>query len=353
MEFLFSNYPPMKMPCRSFTDMFYELFSRASRLDIAVGYVSTDSLAELQKVIELNKTMRTVNLIIGMQYFDHFTKTQYEAAKRLNDFLKERKSGEVSLVNAFRFHGKMYSYSNEKGPFAGIIGSNNLSGIVETGVRTYESAVLFEDAASASQMRKFIDKLKLTSAKNIRELEVDTFNMDNKLLEGHEGVEYVPPEKVFAVKQSCTDVSFAIPIKPFEDSPKSNLNAYFGKGREGHNGLVKPRHWYEVELIVPKYITSSPGYPRKETDEAVFQVVTDDGWTFKCKVSGDYSKNFRSEGDLTVLGKWLKGRLENAGVLIAGEPVGEKTLADYGRRSFTLTKTKTPGIWYLDFGVKK
>ena len=150
-----------------------------------------------------------------------------------------------------------------------------------------------------------------------------------------------------------TDVSFDIPIKGYEVSPHSNLNVFFGKGREGKNGLVKPRHWYEVELIVPKEITTRPGYPQSKTDEAVFRVITDDGWTFSCKVSGDYSKNFRSENDLKILGKWLKGRLENAGVLKVGEPVTKATLEKYGRDTFTLTKTRTKNTWFLDFGVRK
>lgn len=117
--------------------------------------------------------------------------------------------------------------------------------------------------------------------------------------------------------------------------------------------MIKPRHWYEVELIVPKSITAQNGYPQESTPEAIFDVVTDDGWSFKCKVSGTNSKNLRSEGDLKILGKWLKGRLENAGVLKVGDPVRRETLKQYGRDTFTLTKTIKPGVWYLDFGVEK
>ncbi len=91
------------------------------------------------------------------------------------------------------------------------------------------------------------------------------------------------------------------------------LMLFFGKGREAKNGLVKPRHWYEVELIVPKNITEQNGYPKAKTDDAIFDVITDDGWSFKCKVSGDYSKNFRSEGDLKILGKWLKRTIRECG----------------------------------------
>ena len=351
MEFLFSNYPPMKTGCKTFSDTFYGLIPQTSKLDIAVGYVSSDALIELQKTIELNSNIRTLNLIVGMHYFDRFTKLQYDAAMHLNDFLTSNKLGGVRLVHAFRYHGKLYSYSNDAGPFAGIIGSNNLSSIVDGGVRVYESSVLLRDAASAKQMNDFIARLIQTSTKNIAELEIDIFNDENALLDGHEFVEKVSPQKLAAAMLAKTDVTFEIPIKPYEVSPQSNLNVFFGKGRESKNGLVKPRHWYEVELIVPKSVTSQPGYPQSQTDNAVFTVITDDGWSFKCKVSGDYSKNFRSEGDLKILGKWLKGRLENAGVLTVGTPVTADTLNRYGRNSFTLTQTTMPGVWFLDFEV--
>lgn len=353
MEFLFSNYPPMRTSCKTFSDVFYGLIPQTSQLDIAVGYISSDALIELQKTIELNNNIRTLNLIVGMHYFDRFTKLQYDAAMHLNDFLRSNQLGGVRLVHAFRYHGKLYSYSNNEGPFAGIIGSNNLSSIVDGGVRVYESSVLLRDATSAKQMNDFIFRLMQTSTKNIAELEIDTFNDENALLDGHEFVEKVSPQKLAAAICAKTDISFEIPIKPYEVSPQSNLNVFFGKGRESKNGLVKPRHWYEVELIVPKSVTSRPGYPQSQTENAVFTVITDDGWSFKCKVSGDYSKNFRSEGDLKILGKWLKGRLENAGVLTVGTPVTSDTLNHYGRKSFTLTQTTMPGVWFLDFEVKK
>jgi len=353
VEFIFSNYPPMKTVYKSFADTFYGLLPEASRLDIAVGYVSSDSLIELKKTVELNDNIHKLNLVVGMQYFERFTKVQYDAAMSLDGFLRENRIGGVRMVTAFRYHGKMYLYSNTQGPFAGIIGSNNLSSIVDGGTRTYESSVLFRERAATNQMAQFIDQLSQTASKNISELEIDDFNEENSLLEGHEFVEKVTPQNLFSVMQARIDISFDIPIKTYEVSPQSNLNVFFGKGREAKNGLVKPRHWYEVELIVPKEVTGKPGYPQAKTEGAVFTVVTDDGWSFKCKVSGDYSKNFRSEGDLKILGKWLKGRLENAGALQVGDPVTADTLRHYGRRDFTLTKTSLPGIWYLDFGVKR
>lgn len=352
MEFLQSNYPPLKTTSRSFSDAFYDLIPHSKELDIAVGYVTSDSLIELQKLVELNN-LHKLHLAIGMHYFEKFTKVEYNTAMALNDFLVSNHCGEVRLVTPFKYHGKLYSYTNDTGAYAGIIGSNNLSSIVEGGSRVYESSILIDEITLAREMNGFIKRLVDTSTENISQLNIDTFKEVNPLLDTHENVKKVEPVELMNCAASLTDISFAIPIKGYEVSPQSNLNVFFGKGRVSKNGLVKPRHWYEVELIVPKSVTSQPGYPKSKTDEAVFDVITDDGWSFKCKVSGDYSKNFRSEGDLKILGKWLKGRLENAGVLKVGEPVTAKTLNDYGRNTFSLTKTTVPNLWYLDFGVKK
>lgn len=353
MELLFSNYRPMRTRRHTFYDTFYALLHRATQLDIAVGYVTPDSLVELQKAVE-SYNLERLNLIIGMHYFEKFTEIEYKTALNLNNYLRSIGCGEVKLVTTFRFHGKMYAFGNEHGAFAGIIGSNNLSGIVDNSLRLYEAAVLIEEANYVQQMRDFIDKLSQTSTENIDMLDIQDFKKAIPLLDNHDHVESVDPHTLAKYLASLTDVSFEIPLKGAEEAPHSNLNVFFGRGRVSKNGLVTPRHWYEVELIVPRAITADPRYPKSNTDDAEFDVITDDGWKFSCKVSGDYSKNFRSKNDLKILGKWIKGRLENAGVLTVGEPVTRKqTLRNYGRDTITFTKTKIPNLWYLDFGCEK
>ena len=352
MQFLFSNYPPCAFSSQSFTDAFFELLAKADQLDIAVGYITADSLIELQNIVEYNH-INKLNLIIGMHYFDLFTAVEYKAAIRLNQYLQNNHLGEVRLVTPFRFHGKMYSYSKENVPFAGIIGSNNLSSIIEGGTRIYESSVMLSDKQNSLDMYNFINKLNESSTQNISELKISNFKTDNHLLENYADVSKVTLEDLKIYTLNKTDISFEIPIKTTDQgAEKSNLNVCFGKGREDKRGLIKPRHWYEVELIVPKSVTSQEGYPQEKSEDACFNVVTDDGWMFKCKVSGDYSKNFRSENDLKILGRWLKGRLENAGVLEVGNPVTAEVLRMYGRDSLTLTKTTFDNFWTLDFGVK-
>lgn len=353
MEFLFSNYKPLDTSYRTFADTFYSLIPEATRMDIAVGYITADSLAELKQTVAYNSNIETLNLLIGMHRWDKFTKLEYKAAGDLNDYLRGERRGEVRLVTPFKFHGKLYCYSDRSGAFAGIIGSNNLSSIVEGGSRTYEAASLFREPEYANQMRNFIEQLSEKAADNLADCEISDFRQNNLLLENHEHVEKIPHDQLADCISALTDTRFVIPlVKDGKVPEKSNLNVFFGKGRlVTRTGVIQPRHWYEVELIVPSTVTSLTGYPQKGTDGAVFDVITDDGWKFSCKVSGDYSKNFRSEDDLKILGKWIKGRLENAGVLEVGQPVTLETFRQYGRNNFSLSQIATSNLWYLDFGV--
>jgi DNA polymerase III, alpha subunit (gram-positive type) len=344
----------MGTSCSTFSNTFYSLIHQATRMDIAVGYITADSIAELKQTILYNTNIETLNLIIGMHRWDKFTKLEYNAAIELNDYLRSECRGEVRLVLPFRFHGKLYSYSNNNGAFAVIIGSNNLSSIVESRTRTYEASVLLQDENYTGQMRDFIEKLNVNATDNIANVQISEFKAYNLLLEDHENVEQVSPDQLADCISSLTNIRFEIPLIKKEKVPEhSNLNAFFGKGRKvPGKGTIQPRHWYETELIVPNTITTVPDYPQKNTPTAIFNVITDDGWKFSCKVSGDYSKNLRSEDDLKILGKWIKGRLENNGVLDVGHLVTPNTLKNYGRDNITLTKTTIENLWYLDFGVR-
>ena len=353
MEFLHSNFPPVQTGNKTFLDQFLRLFGLSTQIDISVGYITTDSIAELKGLIERNENKR-LNLTIGMHYFDKFTKSEYNAALMLNSFLKNNALGSVHLVRAFRYHGKLYTYSNRIGPFAGIIGSNNLSSIVGTVNRVYESSVYIDDSNLAKQMLDFQKKLTNCAAMPIDEIEINSFRSTRPVLAGQEHVASATDYEVKECQSLRTDVSFELPLKPFEQSSKSNLNVYFGKGRENKStGIVRPRPWYEVEIIVPKEITVLPCYPKADTSEAVFDVITDDGWRFKCNVSGENSKNFRSNYSLEILGKWIKGRMEADDSLKTGTPLTQECLDRYGRSTITFTKTSKPNLWYLDFGVKK
>ena len=347
MEFLFSNFEPLKTTYDSFSKKFYSLLSESNRVDIAVGYITAESLIELKNIFEKN-TGKHLRLIIGMHFLERFTKAEYELAKELHVFLGLKNRGAVKLVTPFRYHGKMYVFQNDGDPVAAIIGSNNLSSIIDSNNRIYEASAIIYESGVIKRMLSFIDSLDEGASEDLDALNINDFKKNNPLLANHEHVAKVSSAEVNRIKNNLTENQFTIPLK---DTPKSNLNVYFGEGRRSRNGLIKPRHWYEVELIVPKDITSQTGYPQASTDSCFFTVITDDRWSFDCKVSGTNSKNFRSASDLKILGKWLKGRLEQNEALKIGEKVTRETFEKYGRADITLTETRDRGKWFLDFGV--
>jgi len=342
MELLLSNLLPGKYnSTKSSKEVFESYIKDIELLRLAVGYVSSDALIELKKIVEVNKRPR-IEMLIGMHYFEGFSKPQYQAALSLHKALEDSESGGfVNISNTVKFHGKIYSFIKNNEPIGCIVGSSNLNSIVNSSA-VYEADFHISNTTTNINVNNSLIKLIDDLGTSISSLNIDTFIEYNSLLENQYGVKKIRTEELISVYSDKTSIEFDIPIKI---EPKSNLNAFFGKGRVNQRGFEMPRPWYEVELIVSKKITSLSNYPYNKT----FKVITDDGWAFNCKTSGDFSKNFRSEDDLKTLGKWIKGRLENSGALEIGKPVTNEVLNIYGTSFVKLIKCNQPNAWLLEF----
>lgn len=352
VSLIYSNYPPLKTNSATYHDAFTELLEKSDSLKIASGYISADALIDLKSIVEANGGPY-IELNIGMHYFEGLTIQQKEAVEDLDNTLREKNLGGVNFVVTFPFHGKIISFNKHDQTIGGLIGSSNLTNIVETKTsRQYEVDYQLPEG-DFSELEGFISTLRQSTTKPFSELDIKIIESKNNLLDEQYGVEKANDQLISSIKSNPNfEFEFLIPLKT-DDATKSNLNTFNGKGRENKQGFVMPRSWYEVELIVPKSVTTQTGYPQsdKEGEGGVINVVTDDGWEFSCKVSGDFSKNLRSDNDLKILGKWLKGRLEQAGALKTGELCTKSTLDKYGRSDFTLAKIRGQELWYLDFGV--
>lgn len=349
MELLISDIKPCSTLSRSFAQAFEESLYEYNSLRIATGYVSEDSLVELQSLLRVyneENLRKQCVIIIGMHGREGFTKAQYDAAIELASFLEQNSLGEVRVCTAFKFHGKTYTFANQNTnePHRAIVGSSNLGNILDS--RQCEVDICIDNETIVHNLESFVLDLQLKASKRLLDLPTPESFLDNgDLFRDREGVIPVTEEEFRACERVLTDKVFDIPLKVEE---KSNLNAFFGKGRRSATGAIRPRHWYEVELIVPVEITQAHGYPRRDE---VITVVTDDHWKFDCAVQGDYGKNFRSNNDLKILGRWIKGRLERANCLRVGQLVTESVLQAYGRKSVSLKATSDPKVWMLDFSV--
>jgi hypothetical protein len=224
--------------------------------------------------------------------------------------------------------------------------------------RNYEVDIEVSDVLSCNKIADLLDGLFDESSSNFELIasNIQIKENENALLSTRSDVLTVGKEKIAKILDKLLSNSFEIPLK---DAPKSNLNAYFGEGRLNQQGFVKPRHWYEVEIIVDQAVQkSSKNYPSNQD----FIVYTDDGHRFLMRTSGDYGKNLRSKDDLTILGRWIKGRMESANALKSGELLTAASLERYGRNTISMTQTSLVenvaeigqlAVWYLDFGTKR
>ena len=358
MEILTSNFEPLALTNKTFVSRWEELFQKAEKVRIGIGYASNDSLLYLKKLIELNQP-KFLEICLGMAYFEGMTKSQFEATSELSTFLTDRNIGMVKIARTFPFHGKIQYFKSPKQPDRILLGSSNLSNIVPTkGVarRNYEVDIEVSDDPTCQKINDLLDGLFTESSSTFESLskEIQIKDNENSLLSTRSDVTQAGNETISKVIKHLLPNTFEIPLK---DTPKSNLNAYFGEGRLNQQGFVKPRHWYEVEIIVDQMVQrSGNNYPANQD----FVVYTDDGHRFLMRTSGDYGKNLRSKDDLTILGRWIKGRMEANNALKSGELLTTSSLNLYGRTTISMTETslyeEEPelgklAVWYLDFGT--
>lgn len=361
MELLASNFEPLVSENERFVEKWTELFVQSEKIDMAVGYASNDSVLYLKSLLQWNQPKK-LNLCIGMALFDGIFQSQLSALMELDEFLKTRGLGGVFFSNQFPFHGKVHAFKNQTGLVGGLVGSSNLSNIVPPKGTIYRGNFEVDLFVTEPEVLANIDSLlsRLIASASIplesalQHLKIKTDF--NPLLDSRFEVKIIEIATVNAVRASLTGDTFDIPLKT---TPKSNMNVFFGKGRDNNHGFIAPRPWYEVEIIPGQAVMrSSPNYPQHQE----FFVYTDDNYKFVLYTGGDNNKNLRSRDDLTTIGRWLKGRLEMSGALKSGEVVDEDVFNRYGRNSVTLTRSQRSEydpvreailqVWFADFGVQ-
>lgn len=376
MKLLYSNILPLGTEDNQETisDRFLEEISSSDVVEIAVGYVSKAALQELEQMVDAQKIRRIV-LTIGMYFVEGMPESIYHTAIALNRKWVDAGIGEIRIVRALKYHGKLYAFYKDDQVKSAIIGSANL-GVIKLEAnnrRQYEVSAVTEDASECNEIAALIRKMAApaTSARIDDVVGMPIVRELNTSLTGVDTVEQIPQTQVELFERHKTNISFVLPIKvPAYDErhmddgkhyTKSNLNVSYAAPRSAR----KSRDWYETQFTVSKQITRLEGYPEKN---ATFAVVTDDGYTFKAHTTSDGNKQFSAVGDELILGRWIKGRLAAAGLVTPVNDtqadkdrtgmITKEMLAAYGCDRLVLTKTdqKTEGeegnmldVWILSF----
>ena len=335
MKLLYSNILPLGTDNgqETVSDRFFDEARSSERIDIATGYVSKASLLELDSLIE-SANIRNITLTIGMYFVEGMPEGTYHTALGINKKWKDAGIGEIRMVRAFKYHGKLYAFHKDGEVKSAILGSANL-GVIKleaSNRRQYEVSAVTTDRDECAEIATLIAKLASPSCSvNIEDaVGMPIIREVNTSLVGVDTVDQIPQAEVSLYEKHKTTTSFIIPIKvPAADErfmddgkhyTKSNLNVSYAAPRSAR----KARDWFETQFTVSKSITRQEGYPEKGKP---FFVVTDDGYAFKVHTTSDGNKQFSAVGDELILGRWVKGRLAAAGLVT---PVNN-TLADTQR----------------------
>lgn len=376
MKILYSDILPLSLEegQQTIIDCFHEQAKKSDSIEIAVGYISKAALDEIETIVE-QYGISHVTITIGMYFIEGMPENSFHTAKKLNKKWQDSGIGEIRLVRAFKYHGKLYCFSKDGTVVSAIIGSANM-GVIKPDAanrRQYEIASLVEDPSECAEFASFIDRLKAPRCSaNIADITGMTLIREqNVSLDGVDTVTQVTPAGVKLYYQHKTETSFVLPIKvpAFEERfmddgkhfTKSNINVCYAAPRSKR----KSRDWYEVQMTVAKEITRLEGYPEKN---APFFVVTDDGYWFKAHTTSDGNKQFSAVGDELIMGRWIKGRLAAAGLV---DPVNDsqkdterlgmitkEMLEAYGCNAVVFTKTDQKAldddgtmldVWTLSF----
>lgn len=218
MKILYTNILPLATHDGQETiiNCFIEQMKKADRVEIAVGYTSSASLDELYKLVE-SCNISSICLVIGMYYIEGMPERSYHQAMKINQNWRNEGIGEIRLVKAFKYHGKIFCFYKNGVPVSAIIGSANLGAIKleASNRRQYETAVFTEDSAETAEIATHIDDLKQSNiSANIADmLDVPLLRETNTALNGIELVTPIPQQNVIFYKQRPTKVSFYLQLK--------------------------------------------------------------------------------------------------------------------------------------------
>jgi hypothetical protein len=278
-----------------------------------------------------------------MAFYEGLTQKKLDAVTVLNKKLKEFENGSgVYVTNGRRYHGKVYYFYDENIKSV-YVGSSNFSSSGTKG--NIECTIPISLDEEKKNVINFIDDLySPTYSITIDHVEITVPGKKKIVIASIQ--DYWSSLKTYNPESIDVSIlsSFEFPLKRVAEKEKSNLNVYFGKGRLNRStGKIKPRPWYEIELIANNELNSQLYYPKGD-----FLAYTDDGLIIPMRTQGDYYKNIRSKKSLQIFGIWLKGKLEKSGALKKYEPVTLETLEEYGNDKLTFYKM-AEGKYYMEF----
>lgn len=323
----------------------------ANVVKIASGYAGLNAIQEaLKPLTSILNNGGQVTLIFGLGYWEGISPALEKILRDFHKFAKKQnaKSG-VFFCQKQRFHGKFYIFENDEAEWASI-GSSNFS---DTGFGSWlESNAKLTTGSQIKLLNDYFERLKRLNTKPIDLL---IFPSRKKELN-----KKTPSKRNISIPATTNKlpITFKLEVKP---QPKSHVNLFAGSGRKNSKGVYIHRPWYEIELGVKKTeMHSLRSIVKASKKPFPLYLVVDNGdvlpAVFKRKTGSKGSKNTILDGsdfmtrERIELGKFIKNKLIDAGVIKYGEPITADILDTYGNRWLEFRAIPgRPGYYHISF----
>jgi hypothetical protein len=325
-----------------FKKQFVSRLNAADDLTVAAGYFGTKLVEDLTHKLTAVANRGRCRLLFGMVFHGGLSPDQKKALVTLDSNLRQAsgRQGSGVFISVKPYHGKIYQIDD-----AIFLGSSNFS--VEGFKTRWEATSALTDPSVKTATRKYLDFL--FSQKTTVDLGQVKLNKKqrtapqkpSRFLKDYEFHQPLPGPVVGSI-----DIKLRVDVQP-----ASSLNLYFEPGRKtSRTGLYQPRPWYEVEVTTsaadrrdPLFPPTAPVPGSKSRKGSFYAYITEKGQIYRvrmeiCSDGGKALMTSRESGGRETLGRYIKGKLEAAGVLQHGELITSDTLAAYGRDYITLRK---------------
>lgn len=336
----------------TFKKQFLHKLKKAKSLNIATGYFGVSLIEDLKsKIMSISKKGQC-RILLGMIFHDGISFSQKQILEEIDNKLRNINPNNGIYISRKDYHGKIYKIDNEI-----YVGSSNFSA---SGFHSRWECTVKVNNTLRNRTERYLEFLFSRDS---------TVKLDQVELR-IKGRKKEKPSKSFKLQEvkklPSTKILGEMKIKlRVNQQPASSLNLFFDKGRKNPNGLYAPRAWYEVEITARSKETQNKYYPEstllkpdKKSKRGEFDAyIEENGKIYKIPmvVTSDNGKAIMSRaeaGGREVLGRYIKGKLESAGVLKFGERITQTTLEEYGNDSITLKKLKGKN-YILEFGIKE
>ena len=338
-----------------FLDQFKDDLLSSSGLVIASGYFGTATIVALESSLLEIGSKGNCQILLGMVYFGGVSEKQLHALTNLDTKLRKENSKNGVYITKKEYHGKIYKFNNLDGDCKIYLGSSNFS---PNGFEYRRECNLeVEDLNLKNKINQYLEFLFTDKdTHNLDEIELSRKSRKKAANIGNLEEFLIKPSEYPSSEEIIGSCGIKLRV---DEQPISSLNLFFGRGRKDSNGRYQPRPWYEIELSATKNEINHEFYPdnRKKTQdknskEGDFIAYTKNNGKFyklEMKVHGDFGKNISSHsGGRSTLGRLLKGKLEQKGLLSIGERVTSEVLSEYGNDTVMLHKLHG-GRYILDF----